>query len=401
MSAKRPDHIPFIDLKAQRLEIGPSLEAAIARVVEGGRYIFGPEVHELERSLASHVDAARAITCANGTDALALPLMAWDIGPGDAVFCPSFTFCATAEVVAWLGAEPVFVDIDERTFNICPEHLDAAIDMVAREGRLRPKAIIAVDLFGLAANYPAIRDIARRRGLKLIADSAQSFGCLWNGQSPAAFADAMTTSFYPAKPLGCYGDGGAVLTNDDELAELVTSLRNHGQPTPSDEPPRGVSAEPKYLNMRVGLNSRLDTIQAAILLEKLTVFENELDARDAAAARYGALLQDTGVVTPLLPDAASRCVWAQYTIRIPTELASRDAVATALKEAGTPTAIYYPVPMHMNAPYRRFQTGPGGLPKTEAASGEVLSLPMHPYLEEEVQAYIAHSLAGALEAGDG
>ncbi len=377
--------------------MGESLSHAIDRVVESGRYVFGPEVADFEEAIAGYASSAHAISCANGTDALALALMAWDLGAGDAVFCPSFTFCASAEVVAWVGAECVFVDIDERTFNMDPAHLEASIEATLADGRLRPKAIIAVDLFGLAADYPAIAAIARKHDLKLIADSAQGFGATLGGRHPVDFADVMTTSFYPAKPLGCYGDGGATLTNDEGLSELLKSLRNHGAPAPGDNPPAGVDADPRYLNMRIGLNSRLDTLQAAILLEKLKLFPQELDARDRAAARYADLLDGSGVSPPAMPPDGSRCVWAQYTIRIPRTLADRDETARRMREAGVPTAIYYPVPMHMNAPYRRYPVGPGGLPRTEAAAQEALSLPMHGYLDGQTQSRVVAALLAALD----
>ncbi|MBI1392457.1 MAG: aminotransferase class I/II-fold pyridoxal phosphate-dependent enzyme [Alphaproteobacteria bacterium] len=389
-------NIPFIDLAAQRRAMGDRLDAAIARVVDGGRYIFGPEVDELEGLLARHAGARRALTCANGTDALALPLMAWRLRQGDAVFCPSFTFCATAEVVPWLGAECVFVDVDERTFNMDADNLDAAIAATIAEGRLTPRAIIAVDLFGLPADYDAIAAVARKYELKLIADSAQSFGSRWRGRPPSDYADAMTTSFYPAKPLGCYGDGGAILTNDDDLAEHIVSLRNHGQPMPGDEPPKGIETEPKYLNMRIGMNSRLDTLQAAILIEKMRLFPGELDARDAAAARYRNLLEGSGVIAPTMPDDGTRCVWAQYTVRLPQAAGDRDAVVARLKAAGVPIAVYYPVPMHLNAPYRRFGTAPGGLPRTERLAREVFSIPMHGYLEEATQVVIVDAIRQAM-----
>ncbi|MCA8903699.1 MAG: DegT/DnrJ/EryC1/StrS aminotransferase family protein, partial [Hyphomonas sp.] len=254
--------MPFIDLQAQRLRIETEISDAVLRVVAGGRYVLGPEVGELEKQLAAWCGAKHSVSCANGTDALALPLMAWGVGPGDAVFCPSFTFVATAQVVPWMGASPVFVDIHADTYNMDPASLEAAIARVKAEGKLTPKVVIAVDLFGQPADYPAIRAICDREGLKLIADTAQGFGCTLNGQHPSDWADIATTSFFPAKPLGCYGDGGAIVTNDDWLAERVESLRVYGKVTPTDAAERNFHHDPKYLSLRVGMNSRLDTIQA-------------------------------------------------------------------------------------------------------------------------------------------
>jgi dTDP-4-amino-4,6-dideoxygalactose transaminase len=380
--------IPFIDLLAQRRRLGARIDAAVMRVVDSGQYVLGPEVRQLEQRLAAYAGAAHCLSCANGTDAIALPLLAWGIGPGDAVFCPSFTFAATPEVVAWLGAEPVFVDIDPDTYNLNPAHLDVSIEMIARKGALKPKAVIAVDLFGQLADYPAIAEITRRHGLKLIADSAQGFGATLGGAHPIAWADAQTTSFFPAKPLGCYGDGGAVLANDAELAELIDSLRVHGKATGRDA--RQFAHDPKYLNPRVGMNSRLDTIQAAILLEKLDIFEEEIGARQLVADRYAAGLGNM-VKTPTVI-AGGRSVWAQYTI----ETQDRSGVAASLKERGVPTAVYYPIPMHRQPAYAGYVSGPGGLPVTEAAAERVISLPMHPYLSKETQAHIVESVRDSL-----
>ena len=318
-------------------------------------------------------------SCANGTDALALPLMAWGIGRGDAVFCPSFTFAATGEVVPWLGASPVFVDVLDDTYNLDPERLEAAIAAVKAEGKLTPRAIIAVDLFGQPADYPAIAAIAKRHGLKLIADSAQGFGCTLHGKHPGAWADVVTTSFFPAKPLGCYGDGGAVLTNDDWLAERIDSLRVHGKATASDIAGHSFEHDPKYLNMRVGINSRLDTIQAAVLIEKLKIFADEIAKRDAIAARYAAGLKGSVAHTPAVIDGGTS-VWAQYTI----EHSNRDGLAAHLKVLGVPTAAYYPMPMHVQGCYSIYPR-PGGLPVSEAKADLVLALPMHPYLDPATQ----------------
>ena len=280
----------FIDLQAQRQRIAPQIDAAVARVLTTCGFIMGPEVTGFEQALAEFAGAKHALSCANGTDALLLPLRAWNIGPGDAVFCPSFTFVATAEVVPLVGASPVFVDVLPDTYNIDPASLEAAIIGVKKDGKLKPRAIIAVDLFGQPADYPAISKIAKAHGLKLIADQAQGFGCTLNGSQPMEWVDAATASFFPAKPLGCYGDGGAVLTNDRQLADLVDSIRVHGKASAEDMAAKKYDNDPRYLNMRIGMNSRLDAIQAAILSEKLKIYPDELKKRDAIAARYSKAL---------------------------------------------------------------------------------------------------------------
>ncbi|MFN4176136.1 DegT/DnrJ/EryC1/StrS family aminotransferase [Phenylobacterium sp.] len=373
-----PAMIPFIDLQAQRARLGQPLEDAILKVVRSGAYIMGPEIAQLEAALAAFGQAPHALSCASGTDALVLPLMAWGIGPGDAVFCPSFTFAATAEAVALVGASPVFVDILPDTYNLDPAKLEAAIQAVKAQGTLVPKAIIAVDLFGQPADYPAIFEAARRHGLKLISDSAQGFGCALNGQHPIHWADVTTTSFFPAKPLGCYGDGGAVLSKDARLHDLLVSLRVHGQAVKSDLEGRTFDHDPKYLNMRVGTNSRMDTIQAAVLLQKLTIFADEIGARNRVAARYAEGLADVVATPKVIGGGVS--VWAQYTI----ETDDRDGLGAALREQGIPTAVYYPLPLHRQPPYAACPQ-PGGLPVTEAKAGKVISLPMHAYLEPDVQ----------------
>jgi UDP-2-acetamido-2-deoxy-ribo-hexuluronate aminotransferase len=379
--------IPFIDLAAQQQRIRPAIDAAIARVLAHGAYVMGPEVKAFEDQLAAFAGAAHAVSCANGTDALALPLMAWDVGPGDAVFCPSFTFAATGEVIPWFGAAPVFVDIRPDTYNLDAEKLEAAILATKAEGRLTPRAVIAVDLFGQPADYPAIAAVARRHGLKLIADSAQGFGCTLADRHPGAWADVVTTSFFPAKPLGGYGDGGAVLTNDPWLAERMDSLRVHGKATKGDIEGHSFDHDPKYLNMRVGMNSRLDTLQAAILIEKLAIFEGEIEARGRIAARYAQGLAGA-VVTPTVI-AGGVSTWAQYTIEHP----DRDGLAAHLKTQGVPTAAYYPMPMHRQDCYAAYPQ-PGGLPVSEAKAEVVLSLPMHPYLDEETQDRIIAAVRG-------
>jgi dTDP-4-amino-4,6-dideoxygalactose transaminase len=379
--------IPFIDLAAQKKRLGPRIDAAIAKVLAHGAYVMGPEVRELEIRLAAFCGARLALSCANGTDALALPLMAWDIGPGDAIFCPSFTFAATPEVAPWVGAEPVFVDIRPDTYTIDPDHLEAAIEAIEIEGRLRPRVVIAVDLFGQPADYPRLSEICRRHGLKLIADSAQGFGCTLHGRHPMAWADVVTTSFFPAKPLGAYGDGGAVFMNDPDLWERMDSLRVHGKATPSDGVIPG--HDPKYLNARVGMNSRLDTIQAAILLEKLAIFEEEIAARQVVADRYSAGLGEVCLRTPtVIP--GGRSTWAQYVV----EHRDRDGLAAHLKAAEVPTAIYYPVPMHRQKPYASYPRGPGGLPVSEAKAIKVIALPMHAYLTPRVQDGVIDAVRG-------
>jgi dTDP-4-amino-4,6-dideoxygalactose transaminase len=379
--------IAFIDLAAQQARIKDKIDAAIQRVLAHGAYVMGPEVRAFETELAAFCGAARALSCANGTDAIALPLMAWDIGPGDAVFCPSFTFAATPEVVPWVGAEPVFVDILPDTYNLDPAKLEAAILAIKAEGRLTPKAIIAVDLFGQPADYPALSAIAKAHGLKLIADSAQGFGCTLNGQHPIHWADAATTSFFPAKPLGAYGDGGAVLCHDDALWDRMDSLRVHGKAVGDDLAGRIFDHDPKYLNMRVGMNSRLDTLQAAILIEKLAVFADEIEARNRAADLYAEGLAGAAKVPTVI--AGGRSVWAQYTI----EHEDPDGLAAHLKTQGVPTARYYPIPMHMQAPYAHYPQ-PGGLPVSEAAAARVISLPMHADLTAQAQGEIIAAVRG-------
>ena len=379
--------IPFIDLQAQRARIADRVNASVLSVIESGRYILGPEVTEFEQQLAAFSGAKHCVSCANGTDALVLPLIAWRVGPGDAVFCPSFTFVATAEVVPWLGAEPVFVDIDPVTYNMDPDALDAAIRRVQAEGRLKPRAVIAVDLFGQPADYPRIAEISRRHGLKLIADSAQGFGCTLGGQHPAHWADVTTTSFFPAKPLGAYGDGGAVLTDDDDLADEFLSLRMHGQASKRDIEERRFEHEAKYFNVRIGMNSRLDTIQAAILLAKLEIFADEIAARGRVAERYNRLLAPHVAAVPQVIDGGVS-VWAQYTI----EHENRDSLAAHLKAQGVPTAVYYPIPLHRQPAYARFSAG-GELPVSDAKAERVISLPMHAYLDEPTQDRIIQAVA--------
>ncbi|RYG17243.1 MAG: DegT/DnrJ/EryC1/StrS aminotransferase family protein, partial [Caulobacteraceae bacterium] len=382
--------LPFIDLQAQRLRLDGRIESAVQAAVVGGAWVMGPQVREFEADLAAFGQARHALGCANGTDALVLPLMAWGIGAGDAVFCPSFTFTATAEIVPWVDATPVFVDVDARTYNIDPVKLEAAIVAVKAEGRLTPRVVIAVDLFGQPADYPAIRAICDRHGLKLISDSAQGFGCtLDGGKHPLTWADVTTTSFFPAKPLGCYGDGGAVLTNDDDLAQEMDSYRVHGKVVAKDlADGRSFEHDPKYLAMRIGMNSRLDTIQAAILIEKLKVFGEEIEWRNRIAARYNGLLRPHVAAVPDVPEG-NVSNWAQYTIEHP----DRDALAAHLKEQGVPTAVYYPVPLHLQPAYEHFPRGAGGLPVTERLKDVVISLPMHADLDEATQDRVVAAVA--------
>lgn len=383
--------IPFIDLQAQRKRLGQPLEDAILKVVRSGAYVMGPEIAELEAQLGAFGQAPHVLTCGSGTEALVLPLMAWGVGRGDAVFCPSFTFAATAEAAPLVGASPVFVDIDPVTYNMDADSLEAAIAAVKAKGELTPKVVIAVDLFGQPADYPNIAEVARRHGLKLIADSAQGFGCTLAGQHPIHWADVATTSFFPAKPLGAYGDAGAVLCKDARLHDLLVSLRVHGQAVKSDLEGRTFEHDPKYLNMRIGINGRMDTIQAAVLLQKLTIFEDEIEARNRVAARYAAGLGDVVKVPAVIDGGVS--VWAQYTI----EAADRDGLAAALREQGVPTAVYYPIPIHKQGVYAGYPTAPGGLPVTEAKAGVVISLPMHPYLSEQDQDQVIAAIRGAVK----
>jgi len=371
--------IEFIDLKAQQKRIKPEIDTAIAKVLAEGRYIMGPEVKEFEANLATFGQAQHALGCANGTDALILPMLAWGIGPGDAVFCPSFTYCATAEIIAHVGATPVFIDIDRDTYNMDALSLEQAIAAIKVEGKLTPRAVIAVDLFGQSADYAAIAPIVKAHGLKLVADSAQGFGTMLNGKHPLNWADVATTSFFPAKPLGCYGDGGAVLTNDEETADAINSLRVHG---------KGVD---KYDNVRVGMNSRLDTLQAAILLPKLAIFADEIAARNVVAKRYIDGLKGNAIRVPSVLDGVLS-TWAQFTIEVPDHA----AFSAALKEKGIPTARYYPKPVHMQTAYAHYPLAPKGLPNTMDCIENIISLPMHPYLDAETQELIIDTAKAAL-----
>ncbi len=371
--------IPFIDVAAQRRRLGARIDTAVARVLEHCQFILGPEVRALEEALAAFCGARHVVTCASGTDALLLVLMAKGIGPGDAVICPSFTFCATAEVVALLGATPVFADVDAVTFNIAPDSAARAIE-AARKAGLTPRMIIPVDIFGLPADFKAINALASAEGLFVLDDAAQGFGGVVGNRCIGTLADATATSFFPAKPLGCYGDGGAVFTDDDDMRAILTSLRVHGHGTD------------KYDNVRIGLTARLDTIQAAILIEKLEIFSDEIEARNRIAQRYAAGLADA-VMVPAVPKGLTS-VWAQYTIRL--KPGTRDAFAAALKAEGIPTAAYYPKPVHRQTAYSHYPCAEGGLPVTDMLAEEVISLPMHAYLDEATQDRIIDAVRRAV-----
>lgn len=371
--------IQFIDLKAQQTRIGvENINEKINDILGHGRYIMGPEITELEEKLSTFGNTKHTLSCSNGSDAILLALLALDIGPGDAVFVPSFTFAATGEMVALAGATPIFVDVLPDTMNMDPENLKIAIKEVKEKGEFTPKAVMPVCLFGQIANYPEIAPIAKEENLKLIADAAQGFGSTLNGKQAGDYADIVTTSFFPAKPLGCYGDGGAVLTNDDDIYNSLVSLRNHGQ---------GVD---KYDNIRIGINGRLDSMQAAILLLKLDIFPSEITARNEIAARYTQGLKDCVEVPFVAENTIS--TWAQYTIKSP----KRDAIAAHLGENKIPTAIYYVKPMHSQTVYAKYPITGGSLPVTDALSHEVISLPMHPYLKPEVQDRIIDAVKAAI-----
>ena len=369
--------IPFIDIAAQRRRLGTAIDEAVAKVLTHCQFIMGPEVRQLEADLSAFCGARHTVSCSNGTDALIMALMATGVGPGDAVFCPSFTFTATAEAVVVVGASPVVVDVEEKTFNIDLGSLERAIAETKR-GDLKPKAIIPVDLFGQPADLDGIAAIAKREGIFVISDAAQSFGATYKGKRVGTQALLTTTSFFPAKPLGCYGDGGAVFTDDDKIAEVLRSVRVHGQ------------GADKYDNIRIGMTGRLDTIQAAVLIEKLKIFQDEIEARNRVAARYAEGLKDVAIV----PEVASGygSVWAQYTIRVE----KRDALAAVLSTRGVPTAIYYPKPLHRQEPYKRYPVSGNGLPVTEKLAAEVLALPMHPYLDEPTQERVIAAVREAL-----
>jgi len=362
--------IEFIDLKAQQALIREKIDAGIQRVLAHGQYILGPEVSELEEKLAAFVGAKYCISVANGTDALQIAQMALGIGPGDEVITPGFTYIATAETVALLGAKPVYVDVDPRTYNLDPQLLDAAITP-------RTKAIIPVSLYGQCADIDAINAIAARHGIPVIEDAAQSFGATYKGKRSCNLTPIACTSFFPSKPLGCYGDGGAIFTNDEELAQVLRQIARHGQ-------------DRRYHHIRVGVNSRLDTLQAAILLPKLEIFPRELKLREQAAQRYARLLGEAGIAAPFVEDH-NRSAWAQYTVQV----AERDQVQEHLKAAGVPTAVHYPIPLNRQP---AVEDQAASLPVGDAVAQKVMSLPMHPYLDETAQFLVVNSLEGSLRA---
>lgn len=373
----------FRDLKKQYDTLKPSIDASIADVVNNTSFISGPQVKELEDKLAEYVGVKHCITCANGTDALTMALMAWNIGPGDAVFVPDFTFFATAETVVSEGAIPVFIDVDDTTFNMDPGKLEEAIQAILDEGKLMPRVVVPVDLFGLPASYPEIRRVAERYDLKILEDGAQGFGGMIGDKRACSFGDISATSFFPAKPLGCYGDGGAIFTDDDVTAAYLESIRVHG---------KGLY---KYENVRVGMNSRLDTIQAAILLPKLNAFqEYELDRVNEVALEYTEYLKDI-VQTPSIPDGYLSS-WAQYTIQLQSQK-ERDFLQTVLKEKGIPTMVYYPIPMHRQPVFKDIKIY-GDCPVAERLSGTVLSLPMHPYMERIDIKVVTQKIRAILES---
>lgn len=373
----------FIDLKAQYEKLSEDINKNIQNVLNSGQYMMGDYVEQFEKKLAEYVGVKYCVTCANGTDALQLALMAWDIKEGDAVFVPSFTFYSTAEVVSLVGAAPIFIDTDPRTFNIDPNHLEKAITDVINERKLTPKVIIPVDLFGQPANYEEIMKVADKYNLLILEDGAQGFGGSINGKMACSFGDIATTSFFPAKPLGCYGDGGALFTNNEEYYQLLTSLRVHG---------KGIF---KYDNVRVGMNSRLDTIQAGILLPKLYAFkEYELDRRNRYAHLYTQYLEDF-VITPFVPENYISS-WAQYTILLKDE-EERKYLQAELKKNNIPTMVYYPTPLHKQTVYNDYNFNLNDLNKCEEISKICLSLPMHPYLDDETVRYISESLISILK----
>ncbi len=378
------DMLPFIDLKAQQARIRDDVDARLAKVLDHGAYIMGPEVKELEETLGAWAQTKHVISCSSGTDALILALLGLGLRPGQGVICPSFTFAATAEAMAVLGASAIFADVDPHSFNLDPRNLSSALQAGIDAG-LEVVGIMPVGLFGMPADIFAIRDFAKKHGLWMIDDAAQSFGATLNDIPVGKLADATCTSFFPAKPLGCYGDGGALFTDSDEIAEIAVSCRVHGM------------GKTKYHNERIGMTARLDTMQAAILLSKLTIFKEELIARQNVADSYNALLGDS-VITPRLSQGATSA-WAQYTVKLPTGL-DRGAVQEHLAAKGVPTMIYYPIPMHKQAPYQRYPVANGELAITDKLCDIVLALPMHPYMEEAQIVKVADALKEAVNQAD-
>ena len=377
--------IPFIDLKSQQLRIRDKVEAGFAAVLDHGAYIMGPEVGALETRLAGWSGAKHNIACSSGTDALLLALLGLKLQPGDGVIVPSFTFAASAEVMPVMGAVPVFAEVEQDSFNLDPDKLDTALDS-ARKAGVSVVGIIGVGLFGQPANYPAIMDFAALHDLWVIDDAAQSFGASWDGVPVGQLAHVTCTSFFPAKPLGCYGDGGAVFTDDDEIAEIIRSCRVHGM------------GKTKYDNVRIGMTGRLDTMQAVVLDAKLDIFADELDARQAVADRYASILGNLVEIPSLSAGATSS--WAQYTVKLPQGI-DRDAISAKLGEIGVPTAIYYPIPMHMQPPYQHYPVAGNGVSGNELAfthdlCSRVMALPMHPYLSADDQDIIASKIRSVL-----
>lgn len=360
----------FRDLEKQYEVLKPDIDSAIADVIASSRFISGSQVKELESQLAEYVGVKYCITCANGTDAITLAMMAWGLGKGDAVFVPDFTFFSSGECPAIVGATPIFVDVNNRTFNIDPIKLEQAIQAIIDEGEYKPKAVVAVDLFGLPADYPAIKKVCEKYNLLLLEDGAQGFGGSINGKMACSFGDIATTSFFPAKPLGCYGDGGAIFTDNDEWEALLRSLTVHGK-----------SGNDKYNNIRIGMNSRLDTLQAAILMPKFKAFiEYEIDVVNKVAEKYNTLLSDSGLITPCIPEGYISS-WAQYTVQLP-ESVDRDKLIASLKEHDIPSMVYYAKPMHLQGAFENTRSAVADCSVTEKLCKTVLSLPMHPYLEE-------------------
>jgi len=366
--------IPFIDLQSQYREHKESIDQAVLKVLGHGQYIMGPEITELELQLAEYVGAKYALACSSGTDALILPLMTKNLSETDAIFTSPFTFFASAESITLSGATPVFVDIDPSTYNLDANALESAIDAVKKKGKLTPRGIVPVDLFGLAADYNRINRIAQQHDLFVLEDAAQSFAAKYHGARAGSLGDVAATSFYPAKPLGCYGDGGAVFTNDTAMFEEMVSLRVHGQGKTGD----------KYDNIRIGLNARMDTIQAAVLLEKLKYYEHEVRLRNNVANAYSERLKEYAKI-PSVPNN-QESVWAQYSIQIE----NRDEVREALSKEEIPTAVFYPIPIHLSTAYQKLNHKVGDFPNSEYASDRILSLPMHPYLSEQQIEFISN-----------
>ena len=366
----------FIDLNTQQKQIREKIDNRIKKILDHGKYIMGPEVHELEDRLANYVNVKHCISCSSGTDALLIPLLAMEIGSGDAVITSPFTYIATAEVISLVGATPVFCDIYDKTFNINAEELQKALDLAISKN-LKPKAVMPVDLFGLPARYRLIENFAKENGLKIIEDAAQGFGGRINEKRAGSFGDVAGTSFFPAKPLGCYGDGGAIFTNNDELAKKMRSIRVHG------------GGKDKYENERIGINGRLDTIQAAVLLEKIEIFDEELISRNNAAKYYTQNINNL-FIPPHVPNKYYSS-WAQYSILLPDEI-NRIDIIQKLKDSGIPSMVYYKIPVHLQKGYSKYGYKIGDYTVSENASKKILSLPMHPYLEEDTQNEVLNTL---------